>query len=82
MNKPNCQEGVRSHQSYGFVAKKTLYSLKACFAKALFHLAEMSFSRHLILVAANHSQVVISAQPLHQVLHVRDLLQLPKHQRS
>jgi len=51
---------VKAYSQRSLDNKSGKSDLEACFAEALFHLAEMSFSRHPIPVAANHSQVAIS----------------------
>jgi len=48
----------------------------------LLHLAEARLSGDSVAVAAGVSQEAVSSEPLHQVLEVGYLLQLPQHERS
>ena len=81
LNQACSQQRMLKPHPIRFLPQIALNALKPWLADALLHLAKMRFGGRLALVAANPSEVPVSFQPLNQIFHVGDLLQLPQHQR-
>jgi hypothetical protein len=69
-------------ESQGFPAKPFLNGAEAFHVYALLHLAEVNLGWNLATVATGETHFSAPPESLHQVFHIRYLLQLTQHDRS